>query len=346
MPFSSDQIKEAGYASLDYYLKNTPVDQIATERPLLKKLLEKKKPFPGGKQFIVEQLRTNYGSNFQWYNCDKEVTYNKRNTLAHANFPWRSFHDGFEVCEDEMVQNGIILTDEKRKNPPTASEGEKVQLVNLFNEKMEVLGLGLEQKLDLALHQDGTASPEALVGLDGLISVNPTTGVIGGIDRATKPWWRNHIALNLTKSNLLSTMEKVWRACIRNGGKPDFIIVGQDFLDAYAAAVREFAHIEVMAGRTMAIEGGISEMTFKGIPLVWDPAFDDLDAMDCPSPAWSKRCYMLNMNHLRLRTIDGHWMLPRTPSRDKKTYVHSFAITGKSALTVNRMNAHALITIS
>lgn len=66
MPFTPAEISDAGKIGLDFYLKNKPIDQIMSERPLLAKLMSKKKSFPGGKQFITEQLRTTYGSNFQW----------------------------------------------------------------------------------------------------------------------------------------------------------------------------------------------------------------------------------------------------------------------------------------
>jgi hypothetical protein len=65
MPFTAGEISDAGKIGLDLYLKNDPIDQIATERPLYKKLNEKKSSAPGAKQFIVEQLRKTYQSNFQ-----------------------------------------------------------------------------------------------------------------------------------------------------------------------------------------------------------------------------------------------------------------------------------------
>ena len=65
MPFSSQEITDAGKIGLDLYLRNEPIDQISVERPLYKKLNEKKTSAPGAKQYIVEQLRFRYQSNFQ-----------------------------------------------------------------------------------------------------------------------------------------------------------------------------------------------------------------------------------------------------------------------------------------
>ena len=59
-------ITQLGYVALQNYLKNKPIDQVATERPLLKALMAKKKSWGGGKENIVEQIRTDYGNNFGW----------------------------------------------------------------------------------------------------------------------------------------------------------------------------------------------------------------------------------------------------------------------------------------
>jgi len=68
MPFSSQELQDAGKIALDFFLKNNPIDQVGVERPLMKALMAKKKSFPGGRQFVVEQLRYRYQSNFQLIN--------------------------------------------------------------------------------------------------------------------------------------------------------------------------------------------------------------------------------------------------------------------------------------
>jgi len=65
MPFTSQEIADAGKIGLDFYLKENPVDQVSVERPLLKALSGNKKSAPGAKQYVVEQLRYRYQSNFQ-----------------------------------------------------------------------------------------------------------------------------------------------------------------------------------------------------------------------------------------------------------------------------------------
>jgi hypothetical protein len=79
---------------------------------------------------------------------------------------------------------------------------------------------------------------------------------------------------------------------------------------------------------------------------IWNPVFDDLDAIEAPATQWAKRCYFLNTNHLRLRDASGDWMQAREPKRDADKYVHKFAITSTLGLTMNRANAHAVLAIA
>ena len=57
MPFTAEQLAYAGNAAINYFLRNDPIDNVNIARPLIKKLMEEKKPYVGGLQYVVEQLR-------------------------------------------------------------------------------------------------------------------------------------------------------------------------------------------------------------------------------------------------------------------------------------------------
>ena len=75
-------------------MRNTPVDQIGVEHPLLKKLMSKRKQFLGAKQNVVVQIRKAYDSNFAWAYGETPVGFNKRDKGEQAAFPWRCAVDG------------------------------------------------------------------------------------------------------------------------------------------------------------------------------------------------------------------------------------------------------------
>ncbi len=353
MPFSQAEIDEAGTKAIDFYLRNNPVDQIAVERPLLRKLMSDHKVFPGAKQYVVEQLRYQYGSNFQWYYGSQAVTYNFRSTIKQAQYPWRGAHDGFFLDEDTLLQNGITYTDDGKGGQATRAEA--VQLTNLLEENIEVLRLGWEEKFDFHLHQNGTQDTEALAGLDHLVATDPTTGTVGGIDASANTWWRNNISLNIASANLPAQVEVVHRACTRNGGAPDFFLAGETFIDAYRDKQRADGTVWLapqgqetydltVKSKTQDLDTGIR---IKGKPVYWDPVFKDLDDASLGgSFPWQKRCYFLNCRHLKLRPAKGHNVVSRRPPRVYNRYVHYWALTWKGALTTNRRNAHAVISVA
>ena len=352
MPFTTQELSDAGLASLDYHLRNNPIDQIATERPLAKWLVSKQKEFPGGKQFVQETLRKSYGSNFQWYYGAQQVTYNSRQTLNQANFAWSSVHDGYFIDEDRLFQNGIVLDDNGRGGRST--DNERIQLANLFEEQNEVLRLGYEEQLDIHMHENGAQSTEAVAGVDHLVSTDPTVGTVGGIDAAANTWWRNHAVPALTSANILASMDTAWRAAVRNGGFPDFILAGSTFVDTYTVAVRaaaqhqaDIAGIRVAdMGIGMQTSGTDTGLKYKGLPIVWDPVAEDLDTLLAPPTPFVKRCYFLNSRHMKLRPATGHNMNKRRPPREHDRYVHYFAITTKLAFTTNRRSAAAVLSVA
>ena len=65
MPFSDQEIAEAGIAVLDNHMREKPIDQIEVDRVLMNALMPTKREAAGAKQYITEQLRDNYSSNFQ-----------------------------------------------------------------------------------------------------------------------------------------------------------------------------------------------------------------------------------------------------------------------------------------
>lgn len=351
MPFTTQEIQDAGKVGLDFYLRNKPIDQIAVERPLLRALMAKKKSAPGAKQYIVVQLRYRYQSNFQWFNGSQVVTYNKRQSIEQANYAWRSAHDGFSLNEDQLAQSGIKVTEDSHPGTTEATQAEKLQLTNLIEEQSEILRLGFEEKFSQALHLDGTQSVDALTGLDALVPLTPTTGTVGGINRATSTWWRSNAATGLTTTTttgtILDQMEIIWRACVRNGGKPDLIVAGDDFIDGYRNfLVKTYGRMDYGPSGFKKVEGGTDSMSFHGVDVQWSPEFSDLDDLYAPATTWKKRCYFLNTSRLMLRPLEGHDMITRKPPRAYDKYEYYWGLTWRGGLTLDRSNAQAVLALT
>ncbi|BBE09799.1 Uncharacterized protein MCB1EB_1638 [Mycoavidus cysteinexigens] len=347
MPISQADLAELAKVSLDEYLRNIPVDNIGTEHPFLKKLLSKRKSFMGAKQNIVENVRKEYGSGFKWAYGAEPVVFNKRNTTESAAFPWRRAVDGLYLEHDRLFGNGIKVREGKR-GAHKLEQNEKVQLINLLNEQMEALRLGFLERLDIELHRDGTSSADAITGLDAIIATKPTTGIIGGINRATATYWRNYADLTLdttAEGDLSGKLEKAWRACIRNGGSPNFILAGSDFIDAYKQEITLTQNADAAKPKTVDLGIGTATSTglfYKGIEIIWDPIFQTLDTLETPETQWEKRCYLLNTRYLKYSDDDMDIV---TPTRPHDTLALYTMVNLRCALSTDRSNAHAVLAI-
>ena len=397
------EITQLGYVSLANYLKNKPIDQVAQQRPLLKALMAKKRPWGGGVgatggRMIVEQVRMQYGngdpsaftgSAFKWFgdtgtNVSDTLNFNTRDPVRQVFYPWNSAHDGFQFSEDYLLGNGILINDSQ--SPKNSSDASLVQLTNIFNEAMDVLRLGFEEMMDISLHLDGQwtvgSAPTAnatINGLDFLVNFDPTTGTVGGIPRATNAWFQNQWdfgrGLNTVgagpapyaHADLLAAMHKMWRYCQKNGGSPNFILAGEDFIKGYelasvngsSAAMSRYAVQPSASDRPWNVDasleikdsGTFTGMFFQGVPIFWDPTFSDCELIDGgvsqnKTVPWAKRCYFLNMNHLSLRPIEGNDMIARKPPREHNKLVYYWGLTWRGALTMNRANCHGVIAAS
>jgi hypothetical protein len=348
MPISAPDLAQLAKVSLDDYMRNVVVDQIASERPLLKKLMAGRKLFLGAKQNIVVNIRTNYGSNFGWAYGEDPVIFNKRNTTELAAFPWRRAVDGLYLDYDRLFGAGIKVREGER-GAYKLEQNEKVQLLNLLDEQMESLREGFMEKLDLELHRNGTSDVDALAGLDALVPLNPAVGVIGGLDRATALYWRPYAETGIVSATaglLRSRMELMWRRAIRNGGAPDFILAGGAFIDAYAASITLTQNTDAGTSKRIDISTGTGASTgvfYKGIEITYDPQFEVLDALEAPAIPWEKRCYFLNSKFLKYRDDDMDVVTPVRPHDILALYA---MVNLRCALTLTRGNSQAVIAIA
>ncbi len=355
MPWTPQQIAEAGFTSLDYFMRNKPpVDQINTGRHLLKLLEANKTPFDGGKQYIVHQIYTTNDGNAQWFGADDQVGYNNRNNIRQASFLWSNVHNGSSLTEERLLQNGISVTDNMSVSP---TREEVVQLSNLLKVEDKSLAEDHDEFLDYQLWLDGTQSADAVPGIDAMISTTPTTGTIGGINRATagNEYWRNNANTGISTAsagNLTEAMEIEWRKCTLYGDEqPNAILVGSKFLDAYRKDAKDTVDRQIILqgnGRTApSINAGVTGIFFKGVELIWAPTLDRL-AANFPSALvpWDKRCYFINTRHLQLNPAKGQWKVPRKPARVYDRYTHYRALTSRFGMGITKPNTMSVLSIA
>lgn len=348
MPLNAAEIEKISKVAIDHYRKNKPEDQINVERPLLDELLKKAKPIPGGKEYIVDNIYVDNGANGQYWSGNSNVTYNTRSPNELVKFRWANFHDGFTLNEDEMKRAGITVSDDKGKS--TATSGEALALTNMLESQFKALDEGAKDFIHAALWQDGSASTDAVPGVDALVSTTPSTGTVGGIDASTATYWRNNAQTGLasTLAAIGDAMETAKRAIMRTKGRVTNIYAGADFIDAMRNAVlaANQTQIQYAGGSQLSIDMATKAMKFDGVPIVWVPDFDTEFGGSAPTISWAKRCYMLDLRHIDLNRDEADFLRMRYPGRPIDQYVYYYAMTAKFGMSIRKRNAQAVLAIS
>lgn len=347
MGFTTAQFVRGLDYTLATYKKKEPVDQINTERNTLKWLLANSDTSTFGNGQLKEPVYMDNGSNYQPYFGPDVVTYNERDPVRWTTWTYYNAHEGDWFDEDRLRANNIEI-DDSSTEPPTATQ--QNQLVNLFGQSYRAKKESIQRGIAIDTLLDGSQNAKSVPGLDHIVSTTPTAGTVGGL-AASASWWQNNTNLSLTTANLIIGMDQSWRDCIKYGGiKPDFIPCGEAFYEDYKAACQAGIGREIVSeGNTrggVSMDGSVTRLYFKGVELVWDPMFEELDTIvGAITHPWTKRAYFLNKPRLKYRKVKGHWMKNRKPDRLPDRYVHYYGITLSHSMTTDQRNSMAVLSL-
>jgi len=352
MPFTPGQLDQIGYTSIENWARNTPpVDQVNYIHPWFAKLNASKQETVGGAEMFREQIYIDNDDNSQNYFGADPVGFNERDTTRQTSWAWYNKHTGFGLDEDTIRANGLIITDDRSS---VASNAELVQLNNLLKTNYYSMEKGLQESLDIEFLLDGTLSTKSVPGLDHIVSTLPTVGTVGGL-AASNEYWQNNVTLGISTATpadgtINAALKDMTRSNSLYGGKmPDFAMAGRAFIEALEAENRKINTGYVTVGQRggTSYDGGVKSTYFNGLEVIWNPTFDKIDetygSVDVP---WTKRCYLLNMDTIKLRPVSGYWMLTRSPKRMPDRYVHYWAQTCSYRLTCSQRNANAVLSIA
>ena len=195
-------------------------DNITKNNALLSRLSAKGKirPIDGGSK-ILEELEYGEGD-LVWYGGFDAITYTPKQLFTAAEF-------GLKLCAVPVAISGEDLL----KNSGTE------QVIDLFEKRIGNAEKTMRNKLSAALYSDGTGSDgKEIGGLSLLVADDPTSGVVGNINRATggNEFWRNQAkSATVTAENIRSEMDAMYLACCRGTDKPDLIVADNTLYSLY-----------------------------------------------------------------------------------------------------------------
>jgi len=253
-------------------------DNVTNNNALLYRLREKGniRPLDGGSK-IVEELE--YGeSDYTWYSGYDTISTTNPEIFSAAEYEWKFLAAPIGCSGEELLKNSG-----------------RERRIDLMEAKIKNAEKTLKNQMSVGIYSDGTGSSgKQLTGLKALVADSPTTGTVGGINRATSgnEFWRNY-ALNasapLTNATIYDAMNKVFLACSRGIDKPDLIVASDDMYSIFEASLIP----EQRFTNSKMADAGFQNLKFKGTDVIYDGGMKGA----CPA----KHMYFLNTDYLRLR---------------------------------------------
>lgn len=189
------------------------------------------------------------------------------------------------------VVGSVIISDQEEDENKGASE-----IFKIMKAKVTVLEESMKEKFSSYLY--GAGAGDDPNGLLNLIPDDPTTGTLGGINRATETQWRTSaydFAGAINSTNIEEAYDDVIMDLTQKGERPDVILGGRNHYRLYRAAVRDKSVInlsETNNGKKM-FDLGFKGVQHQGIPMMYDE--------DCPVD----KAYFINSKYLRLHMLKG-----------------------------------------
>jgi hypothetical protein len=270
-------------------------DNVSKNNALLNRLREKGKvrPFAGGRT-IVEELEYAENSTFRRYTGYEVLNIQPSDVFTAAEFDIRQAAVVVSISGLEMLQNS----------------GEEA-LIPLLEKRIDNAERTLMNNISLDIYSDGTAdNGKQIGGLQLLVADDPTTGTVGGINRASWSFWRNQV-LDISNaglgtastSNIQTSMNRLYLACSRGNDAPDLIVADNTMFRLYWESLQAIQRVT----SDKEANAGFSSLKYMNADVVFD------GGLGGGAPA--NKMYFLNTNYIYFRPHKDRNFMPLEPDR-------------------------------
>lgn len=331
--------------------------------PLLTKLWGKRAKDAGhaNDQTIVNWSRSDFRQPLQYVSNGLERLNSAKNSVdLKGSFPFKFIFKGLDLIYTELMSEGhtVIFG--------SGEAGRAAVKKNSADDK-NILWKAMERKLEefrdtfmVQLNREFYYSEDAagLAGIDSLISLDPTSGLIAGLPRATNPELQHVARLGLTTTTggtLWSGLTQAFRiANTYNRDRPgqvDLVLCGDDFLDGLVLwAQNNGLRFNTGVEGTSGVDTGVKDdaRSFLGVKFMRDPTLREMDARGVPDNGtpWAKRCYGICSSGLEIRTPAGMDLQMWSPTDPRDQLFTTTYICSRLALVNTLPNSHFIASIA
>src|SRR4051812_48355994 len=168
-----------------------------------------------------------------------------------GNAGWYSGYESLPVAQQDVISSAEY-TIKQAACPVTISGLEelqnngKEQMIDLMESRITVAESTMANLVAASMYGDGTGSSgKELDGLLKQVPTDPTTGTVGGIDRASWTFWRSKIfkatttgGAATTAANIQSYFNRLWAALVRGADRPNLIVLDNTYWGLYMASLQ------------------------------------------------------------------------------------------------------------
>lgn len=253
-------------------------DNVSKNNALLYKLNERgnRRPYSGGTK-IVEEVA--YGeSDKVWYSGYDKINFTNPQLFTAAEYQMKMLASPVGISGEELLMNSG-----------------KERIIDLMEDKIDNAEITLRNTMSAAIYSDGTGnSGKQLTGLKALVADDPTSGTVGGINRATSgnEFWQNYADVKttaLTKDTIYAAMDDAYLGCSRGTDRPDLIIADNYMYQLYQSSLIDQQRFT----DPKLADAGFVNLKFKNTDVIYDGGIGGY----CPN----KHMYFLNTKYLKLR---------------------------------------------
>jgi len=243
-----------------------------------------------GGRTIVQELEYAENSTYTRYSGYEVVNIQPSDVFTAAEFDWKQASVAVSISGLEGdVQN-------------VGSEA----IIKLLTSRIKNAEKTMANNISLDMYSNGTAdSGKQIGGLQLLVADSPQTGVVGGIDRALWPFWRNLSFSGVTDgggavsaTTITNYMNQVYLRTSRQNDHPDLWLADNNYFNFYWQSLQAIQRIT----NSELGEAGFTNLKYMNSDVVFDGGIGG----GCPV----NHMYALNTDYIKYRPSANRNMVP------------------------------------
>ena len=344
---SAATLDEIINTTFEGYIRNKLYAQADQATPALKIFREKKMTFPGGEGLkLTATASFDYTTDWEIFSGEDQLSFSEMNNKKLFTYEGIENHMGLKIPYTALKATGFKITDANTKGSmdfAKSAKSDALRITNFLEGKYTEMDFSSRQSFSKKrIWSDGS---NGFIGIPGIITTTPTTGITGALSRDNNPKWRNRALVGANQivpsganQTLSATVQEEIRLLRVNGGNPDVIFAGNKAIKGFELEVRANGTLTQTGFMNGNTDIGIKGISIMGLPpIIHDPALDDLGLTDY--------FYIIDTAAVALTMLEGDDMTVHLPSRPYDRMAGYKSLTWTGMLCGKQLNCNGVYQV-